>query len=151
MVRRVRRPKDKDHIFTEYWGNEKKLNFDRFGDIFTLAACLGYYHKESIPFEKTSEPIDWRFFREKAQDILKMLALVDTEDPAILLEENNEEMSTIIEGYANAGLKILDEKALKQEQAGKARVDSLLNLVYSPYEPGESRNPEDIIKELMSE
>jgi dnd system-associated protein 4 len=149
MPRRIRRPKDKEEIFTKLVRSDYELNFLQLSHVFVLAACLGYYYDKSEEFKKSSEQIAWELFDKSEQDIMKAIALISKGDPSIILEENSDEMLTIIENYASGGLEVLNEKILKEEAHGAERLDALINLLVSPYEEAEEETPEDILKRFM--
>ena len=145
-MRRLRRPQNKDHVFNRLLKSEEGQCFDQFTNIFVLAACIGYTHNKLIPFQKTSEQIHWTAFTDKEQNIMKMIALMATSDPSILLEEKSEKMLEIVEGYASGGLEILDKEIINGEDRGARRLDLLIELLFKPYLSSEKK---DVLKEMI--
>lgn len=78
-------------------------------DIFMLAACIGYKNEKRLPLETgKKEGIRMEVFSEKDRDILKGIALAETNDIHVLDRSPNEIMSgdvlTIAEEYAHGGI-----------------------------------------------
>ena len=145
-MRRIRRPQSKDDVFNRLARSEDGHNFEQFTNIFILAACLGYYHNKSVPFEKTSEQIHWTAFTDKEQNIMKMIALISSPDASIVLKENEDKMLDIVENYASGGLEILEQEIINGEDRGAHKLDLLIELLFKPYMPSEKK---EVLKEMM--
>ena len=110
----VRRAKDKEDIYKKLT-NDSEGPFITLRDVFITAACLGFLSNKKEKIEAVGETFKLQVFEEKNyQTIINLIALLDTNDINVL--SNNEEAwnkkITIIEEYANAGIKILEQKLL---------------------------------------
>ncbi|BAZ89882.1 MULTISPECIES: DNA phosphorothioation-associated protein 4 [Cylindrospermopsis] len=90
--------------------------FQTFADVIAFAAALGIKYQKRIPFEEISKrdpsPIRLEVFATSGYDVLiKLLAIVETENIQLLSPNNDEEekqRNQIFEEYANGGLEILE-------------------------------------------
>ena len=151
-MRRVRRSKDKERLFDALVDKETKFWFRQRADVFTLAACVGYYYGKQEQFEQTSEAIMWDFFSSDSKNVLKMIAFVDTQDPNMLLEnteDKGDKMLKIVESYANAGLRIIEKSIVDAETKGFNRLDAFFELIMDPYVTSEGDSAEEILKKII--
>ena len=152
-MRRVRRPKDKDELFTSLCSKENELNFERLSDVFTLAAVIGFKYEKFVPFEKTSETMRWETFSEYSQVALRMIAFTHTNDNEVILKGNEsgeDKMLDVVEGFANGGCEILKRKIINVEESGIDRYTAIMELIMSGYEDKESISSDDILKQFIT-
>jgi dnd system-associated protein 4 len=115
MPRRVRRPKDKETLFKLLTTDGESKIFNTYKDLFMMAACIGYKYGRREPFEQTSEAIQWPVFNEQSDlPIINSIALMETRDVNILMndDETFDIKISIVEEYANGGLKLIQEKII---------------------------------------
>lgn len=100
--------------------------FETYKDALVFAAALGAFHGDKEPFEESSEPIPFEYFRRKADNeaLFLLLALHDTEDIDILRDDRQEERLEIFESYANGGL-----NRIEREVSGRPPLDAVNDLV----------------------
>jgi len=111
MVRRIRRPEDKEELLEALTNRGEGGVFLSYKDALVFAAALGYRYNKSVPFEKSSEAIDWSIFKDLRQNaFINMLALNEEKDLAILGGAEFDTRMKIFEYYANGGLEIIQEK-----------------------------------------
>lgn len=91
--------------------------FTTYADILVFAASLGQKYQQRIPLgtiAKEPNPISIEVFNSRGYEpLLKLLALVETQNPETISANNiksEEEIITILEEYANGGLSKLQEK-----------------------------------------
>jgi len=148
---RARRPKDKEIVFETLYKGEDKYNFKQLSHIFIFAACLGHWRKKRIPFTNSLEPIDWGVFEEREKEVMRMIALNETNNPGILIE-NEEKLTEILricEEFANGGLQIINDEIIQKEKQGGDRISLLTDLIIQPSNIGKSS--EDIITQMLGE
>ena len=151
-MRRVKRPKDRDELFVSLCSKENELNLERFSDVFTLAASIGFKHNKFVPFDKSAETIRWETFREHSQVALRMMAFAHTNDPEVILQGNEggeNKMLEVVEGFANGGCDILQKEIIDAGEGGTDRLTAIMELIMSGYEDKESISSEDILKEFI--
>ena len=123
--RRVKRPSDKEDVFKELTDGDFKV-FNTMKDLFVFAACVGHNDGIRLPFDKVAGEIPWSVFHgETDEPIIDSIALIETDDLAILLKEDDkfDQKLEIIEEYANQGLALIRQKLME------APGDPLENLV----------------------
>ena len=104
--RRVRRPKDLEAL-------QERLRdspaFETFSEAFIFAACLGFARRKRIPFQKTAEAVPWEVFAGAGgEEIVNILAVVETNELEILADARLDERLKIFEEYLHGGLKIME-------------------------------------------
>jgi dnd system-associated protein 4 len=104
--RRIRRPKAFEDFMSEICIGEKKV-FSNLKDFLVFCASYGASKGVKTPFELTSEQIQLSVFKDKDIDFINILAIWDTKDPKVLIEERSNERFVIFEEYAHTGLQIL--------------------------------------------
>lgn len=128
--RRVRRPKDKSILLDDLTKSEnRKISpFDSYRDAIIFCAALGWWRKRRVSFSSSDEPIRWETMASLpgAEMLVNMLAVSQTEDPTILLDDRFDDRIVIFEEYANGGLEILRDSI---DQSHKLAVDILRDLV----------------------
>ena len=94
--------------------NLEQTPFLTLKDAFMWAFTLGVREKKRTPLNGPREGIFWFLQFDKNIDLpcLKMVALADTEDIAILLRED--EILNIAEEYANTGIRLIRDEILNQ-------------------------------------
>ena len=140
-VRRIKRPKDKEDVFLELTEGDEAV-FDTYKDLMIFSACVGYAQGSRKKLKKGSlEPIDFSIFSgECDRAIFNMIALTETGEPKIF--ESQEEMFTIFEEYANAGLEILRRKVI---DAPEKILDNLIDYLHRQKEES-ADDPISILK-----
>lgn len=86
--------------------------FGTLRDLLCFAAALGYEEGRRVPLGKDADVfVDSRPLENSDDtiDLMYLLALAATRDVDILREEHEEDVSLIVEEYANGGLEILSE------------------------------------------
>jgi|TARA_B100002003_G_C13837415_1_gene411160 dnd system-associated protein 4 len=152
-MRRVKRPKDRDELFVSLCSKENELNLERFSDVFTLAASIGFKHNKFVPFDKSAETIRWETFREHSQVALRMMAFAHTNDPEVILQGNEggeNKMLEVVEGFANGGCDILQKEIIDAGEGGTDRLTAIMELIMSGYEDKESISSDDILKQFIT-
>tara|TARA_B100001964_G_C14174736_1_gene573282 strand:+ start:910 stop:1389 length:480 start_codon:yes stop_codon:yes gene_type:complete len=149
---RVRRPKDRHELFVSLCSRENELNIERFSDVFTLAASIGFKYEKFVPFDKSAEPMHWDTFREHSQVALRMIAFTHTNDPEVILPGNKsgeKKMFEVVEGFANGGCEILQKKIIDAGESGIDRLTAIMELIMTGYEDKESISNEEILKQFI--
>ena len=128
--RRVRRPKDKSNLLDRLTKSEDRAisPFDSYRDLIVFCAALGWWRKRRFSFDSSDEPIRWETMTSLpgAEMLVNMLAVSQTDDPTILLDDRFDDRIVIFEEYANGGLAILRELL---DQSHKPAVDVIRDLV----------------------
>ena len=128
--RRVRRSKDKSNLLDRLTKSENRATspFDSYRDVIIFCAALGWWRKRRVSFDSSDEPIRWETMTSLpgAEMLVNMLAVSQTDDPTILLDERFDDRIVIFEEYANGGLEVLRESL---DQSPKPAVDVLRDLV----------------------
>jgi dnd system-associated protein 4 len=111
VPRRVRRPKDKEQLLSLLTDREKLGPFGSYKDALVFAAALGYANRKSVPFEQSSEPIDWGVFNGFGDEALvNMLPIAEERRLELLAPEQFDDRLTRFEQYANGGLAMIQQK-----------------------------------------
>ena len=139
--RRIKRPKDKEDVFHALIEGDEPV-FETYKDLMIFSACLGYVEGSRKKLDKGSlEPIDFSVFSgEVDHAIFNMIALTETGEPKIF--ESQDEMFTIFEEYANAGLEILRRKII--DAPGKI-LDNIIDYLHRQKEE-DTDDPINILK-----
>jgi len=88
----------------------KQPIFPTYRDLLCFAAVLGYDKGQKIPLgEKTDDFVDGRVLSnsDSTVDLMYLIALVSERNVDVLRDEQEENVATIFEQYANGGLSIL--------------------------------------------
>ncbi|GGD08297.1 DNA phosphorothioation-associated protein 4 [Pontibacillus salipaludis] len=124
--RRVRRPKQQEHIYTELTDKNEFGIFETYKDLFMLSLTVGYLEGERIPFKESLELINWQVFSERTDEpVINMIAYLETEDLSLLYdstEEKFEEKITIAEEYAASGAEKVYNIIMEDEKNGLRNV-----------------------------
>lgn len=104
--RRIRRPKAYENFMSEVCKGENRI-FSSYKDFLVFCASYGASKGERVPFESTAEQINLSTFKNKDIDFINILAVWETNDPKVLVDERSEERYKIFEEYAHSGLKLL--------------------------------------------
>ena len=86
--------------------------FPTIRELLCFAALLGYSEGRRIPLDGNAgkEDISYQQFeRGDAEDLIYLIALVETKDPEILKDGAESRCAEIFEEYANGGLQILHD------------------------------------------
>lgn len=95
-------------------GNKENKLFSTMKDVYILATIIGFQRNKRIPFDKSGgEAIKLSLLNSDDKNIIDSIALDETNDITILLEENTDKKLEIIEEYANGGMEVLYESLLK--------------------------------------
>jgi dnd system-associated protein 4 len=119
VLNRVRIAKEKAEFVKSLTESENKFGpFQTYADVIIFAAMLGLKRKKRVAVETVSKrepaPISMEVFISRGYELaIKLMALSDTQDTAILSQFNSElehQRTQILEEYANGGLEILREE-----------------------------------------
>src|SRR5690606_13208600 len=143
-MRRIKRAKNKESLYQSLGGagGTDKL-FDSMKDVFMFAAALGFARGERKPLEGGVEVFGPTVFSQDDLTMLYLMAIADAEEIDILHPEREEELVTIIEEYANAGIDHLANSVLNSP--GEA-LDNLITLVGR--EANSYSQPPDIVDRI---
>jgi dnd system-associated protein 4 len=111
----LRKSAEYERYFQEL-GNSPQKIFESMKDVFMFAASLGFKNNKKVPFQKAAgENISLRFFKDDDRNIMDIIALQDTNDISILLNDDEyvDRKYKIIEEYANGGMGIMVEAFCK--------------------------------------
>jgi dnd system-associated protein 4 len=123
-LRRVRRPKDKESLFTQLVQEENI--FETYADLITFAATLGFLREKRESFEQSAEPISWEVFSNAGyESALNAIAATSSGDLEILAGERLPERLAVFEEFANGGLIELQ----KELRAGTNALDVVRGLM----------------------
>ena len=86
-------------------GKENKL-FETIKSLMIFAAFLGYAEKRREPLDKQPKEDIQKYIFENELDYLYLIALAESKDPSIFKEDNDYDIVTVFEEYANGGLEI---------------------------------------------
>lgn len=141
--RRVRRPRDKEHLL-EQLRDDRRGAFRDIRDVVVFAAALGFERKRFSPFQSGGEAIRWETFinRPFSEDLVRMIAVAHSEDKEIAADARQGEQLEIFEGYVNGGLEVLDE--VLSEATTSDPLDAVLDFLQS--ELGESQGADVLIE-----
>ena len=99
--------------------------FESMKDLFLCATLIGYRHGERMPLEKRVGIFTWaQFSVQEEVPVLRALAIAETGDVNVLA--NQDELLTIAEEYANAGIVEIQEQVA--EMPGN-RIEHLVGLL----------------------
>ena len=100
---------------TKLPGADRTL-FPTIRELLCFAALLGYSEGRRIPLDLSAgtEDVSYQQFeRGDAEDLIYLLALVETKNPDILKDGEESRCAEIFEEYANGGLQILRDSMLR--------------------------------------
>lgn len=105
--------------------------FSKYKDVFLTSACLGFDLEWRKPLPKGDKKREIRLdtFSESDLDILKAIAIAETESVEILLDMG--EVLTIAEEYAYSGIRELESKLLN---SSGHPLWNLISLIQSEFE-----------------
>lgn len=140
-LRRVRRPKDKDSLFTQLVQEESV--FETYADLITFAATLGFLRDKKEPFELSGEPISWEVFSNAGYEaVVNAIAATSSGDLEILTGDRLPERLAVFEEFANGGLAELQ----KEMRAGANALDTVRNLMMEAQVIADEKKTPDIQK-----
>ena len=90
--------------------------FPTIRELLCFAALLGYSEGRRLPLDSAAgtEDVSYQQFeRGDAEDLIYLIALAETKDPAVLREGQESRCAEIFEEYANGGLQILHDAMLQ--------------------------------------
>ena len=90
--------------------------FPTIRELLCFAALLGYSEGRRLPLDPSAgtEDVSYQQFeRGDAEDLIYLIALAETKDPAVLREDEEGRCAEIFEEYANGGLQILHDAMLQ--------------------------------------
>jgi dnd system-associated protein 4 len=112
--RRIRRPKNQEHIYKELTDADEFGVFQSYKDLFMMAGVVGFTEKKRKSFEGSLEGISWNIFNlETDEAVINAIALTDTKEPSIINTQSSDDFNdkiTIFEEYAAGGIEILYKK-----------------------------------------
>jgi len=100
--------------------------FDTFGQAISFAALLGFIKANRKELGTLSKEIDAIRPEAISNNVIEVLALLDTKQILSLSDDLSDEAAVIFEEYANGGLEII-ESLLKTCRFGSLRVNALIN------------------------
>jgi len=106
-----------------------------------FAAALGYRVKKRTPFEQrdASQAIRHEYFQKVSDDgFMFALAIATADKLEVLADEDEEEVVTIFEEYANTGLLEIEQKVMTNTKP----LDALVNLIL---EARHQKGPTDLL------
>jgi dnd system-associated protein 4 len=126
VVRRVRRPKDKEELMARLSQGADSV-FETYVELLCFAACLGYSRNTPVSFEISAEAVPWHIFENRGMDsVVNLVAAVASEDFGIVGQERFNDKLEVFERYANGGLEILSQLI---EKSPKTPFDVVRDLV----------------------
>ena len=90
--------------------------FPTIRELLCFAALLGFSEQRRLPIDKTKgvEDVSYQQFeRGDAEDLIYLIALAETKNPAILKDGEEDKCAEIFEEYANGGLQIIRDAMLR--------------------------------------
>lgn len=100
---------------TKIPGTDRTL-FPTIRELLCFAALLGYSENRRLPLDKDVgvEDVSYQQFeRGEAEDLIYLIALVDSKDPDVLKDGEESRCAAIFEEYVNGGLQIIHESMLR--------------------------------------
>ncbi|GGC76530.1 hypothetical protein GCM10007216_03860 [Thalassobacillus devorans] len=118
--RRIRRPKEQEHIYTKLTDKNEFGIFESYKDLFMLSLVVGYLEDKRHPFNETLEQLHWQVFKERTDEpIINMIAFLETQNFMLLsspTEEHFDEKITIAEEYAAGGAEKVYNLVMEDEK-----------------------------------
>jgi dnd system-associated protein 4 len=140
-LRRVRRPKDKDALFSQLVQEDNV--FETYADLMTFAATLGFLKDRRDSFEQSGEPINWEVFSNAGyESVVNAIAATSSGDLEILTSERLPERLAVFEEFANGGLAELQ----KEMRVGTKALDAVRNLMMEAQILADEKKAPDIQK-----
>lgn len=147
MARRIRRAKDKEDIFQELGGPSSRL-FESMKEVFLFAAALGYSRGRREPLRGGIETFGPGVFSNDDMRILHLLGVAHSGSIDILRPDHEEELLSVAEEYANAGILVLKSAVL---DAPGDPLDNLIGLIVrEARQYGDSKSTADRIAERLT-
>ncbi len=99
-------------VYKKLAGSEKSV-FKTMKDLFLAAACIGYQLNRRERLNRKQQIFSSTIFSPQDDiPIIRALAIADTGDVKVLLDQN--EVLTIAEEYANAGIAIIERRLVHE-------------------------------------
>jgi dnd system-associated protein 4 len=112
--RRIRRPKNQEHIYKELTDTDEFGIFQSYKDLFMMAGVVGFIEKKRKSFEGSLEGINWNIFNlDTDETIINAIALTETQETSIINTQSSDDFNdkiTIFEEYAAGGAEVLYNK-----------------------------------------
>lgn len=89
----------------------KESPFSTMKEVFMLAACVGYSNGDRASLGQKLGIFDWSVFSEE-EDIPVLRALALSSDLDVDEIENQDQLLTIVEEYANSGIDVLKQEII---------------------------------------
>jgi dnd system-associated protein 4 len=127
--RRVKRPKEQDTLYRKLTDKEEFGIFSSYKEVFMLAGVIGFIEKKRKSFTGSAEGLLWdNFSQETDEPMIDMVALAETQDVNILLDDDEtfDRKLNIFEEYAAGGVEIIEQQLLKQP---KLMASNLFDLI----------------------
>ena len=109
---RIRQPKKYEDLFSSLISSDSSV-FESKAQVLLFSATLGFSENKRVPFSESLEPIRMAIFENlrdnSFQVVLNTLALAETKDISILLDDRLQDRILIFEEYASGGLSIIQE------------------------------------------
>ena len=132
LSKRIRRPSEfKELIHSLVQGSEP--SFGNMADLLVFAAAYAYDSGlAKRPFEGSDEPIAMSVFINSRYDgFMLMLAAQSTGDFNIVAPERSDEVVSVFEEYASAGLELISQAVLQRRK----QVDIVRDLALTAFSP----------------
>lgn len=124
-MRRIKRAKGMETLYQQLGAGRDSV-FESMKDVFLFAAALGFARGEREPVEAGGEVFGPTVFSEDDVALMRLMAIAEVEDVGILHPDREEELISIVEEYANAGISHLAKVVL--DSPGDP-LDNLITLV----------------------
>jgi len=148
MPRRIRRNREHEADYKALKEGEQGT-FETYKDILMMAACIGFRDGRRESFSSSAEPIEWDVFSESIDlPIVNAMALLETEDPNVLLSDDAtmDRKFTILEEYANGGFDTLKRRILESRLDP---LDALIELIFEAEDDDGDSSVERTIEALL--
>ena len=104
--------------------------FKTYKDLLRFAAMVGYKHKKKRSVESVGREVPQRIFESSNDnDLIYILALVDSKDPDLFKESDEAAIYKTFEEFANGGLEIIQEW-LEDKPSDTSGLSTLLEKTY---------------------
>ncbi|WP_421377990.1 DNA phosphorothioation-associated protein 4 [Bacillus salacetis] len=151
--RRIRRPKNQEHIYKELTDTDEFGIFQSYKDLFMMAGIVGFVEKKRKSFEGSLEGINWNIFNlDTDEAIINAVALNETGDQSIINTIDGDSFDrkiTIFEEYAAGGAEVLYSK-LKDHPRNAVDILYEYMLSMEKVKSESDRDVEDIRKIILS-
>lgn len=131
ITKRLNRDEAKVDIYDKLLYSEinKFGVFNSMKDIFLFALILGYSKNRREPLQKKLSFGPSIMHEETYQKYFKLVALAVSEDPTVLIEEDDGKYQIIIEEYANGGIYELEETIIDKKGVVIDNFKELINFL----------------------